>query len=82
VRQQLLDARNKDPQVQLWPEVAADIIGADYQRDGDMKNAIEIFQLNLLAYPPLLTRTTTSPAPIWRMDRRSSRACMRRRLCP
>jgi tetratricopeptide (TPR) repeat protein len=28
-----------------------DIIGEDYQRAGDIKNAIEIFQLNLLAYP-------------------------------
>jgi tetratricopeptide (TPR) repeat protein len=28
-----------------------DIIGADYQRAGDIKNAIEIFKLNLLAYP-------------------------------
>ena len=28
-----------------------DIIGEDYQRAGDVKNAIEIFQLNLLAYP-------------------------------
>jgi tetratricopeptide (TPR) repeat protein len=51
VKQQLVEARKKDPQAQLWPEVAADIIGEDYQRAGDIKNAIEIFQLNLLAYP-------------------------------
>jgi pimeloyl-ACP methyl ester carboxylesterase len=51
VKQQLLEARKKDPQAQLWPEVAVDIIGEDYQRVGDIKNAIEIFQLNLLAYP-------------------------------
>jgi tetratricopeptide (TPR) repeat protein len=51
VRQQLVEARKKDPQAQLWPEVAVDIIGEDYQRAGDIKNAIEIFQLNLLAYP-------------------------------
>jgi tetratricopeptide (TPR) repeat protein len=51
VKQQLVDARKKDPQAQLWPEVAVDIIGEDYQRAGDIKNAIEIFQLNLLAYP-------------------------------
>lgn len=43
--------RQADPQAQLWPEVALDIIGADYQRVGDIKNAIEIFKLNLLAYP-------------------------------
>jgi tetratricopeptide (TPR) repeat protein len=51
VKQQLLEARNKDPLAQLWPEAAVDIIGEDYQRVGDIKNAIEIFQLNLLAYP-------------------------------
>src|SRR5205823_11689022 len=51
VTQQLLDARRKDPQTQLWPEVAADILGEDYQRSGDVKNAIEVFKLNLLAYP-------------------------------
>jgi dienelactone hydrolase len=51
VRQQLLEARGKDPQAQLWPEVAVDIIGEGYQRAGDIKNAIEIFKLNLLAYP-------------------------------
>jgi pimeloyl-ACP methyl ester carboxylesterase len=51
VTRQLLEARRKDPQTQLWPEVAVDIIGEDYQRAGDVKNAIEIFKLNLLAYP-------------------------------
>jgi tetratricopeptide (TPR) repeat protein len=50
-KQQLVEARKKDPQAQLWPEAAVDIIGEDYQRAGDIKNAIEIFQLNLLAYP-------------------------------
>jgi tetratricopeptide (TPR) repeat protein len=51
VKQQLVDARRKDPQAELWPEVVVDIIGEDYQRAGNIKNAIEIFQLNLLAYP-------------------------------
>jgi tetratricopeptide (TPR) repeat protein len=51
VTQQLLEARRKDPQAQLWPEAAVDIIGEDYQRAGDVKNAIEIFTLNLVAYP-------------------------------
>jgi dienelactone hydrolase len=50
VKQQLIEARKKDPQAQLWPEVAVDMIGEDYQRGGDTKNAIETFQLNLLAY--------------------------------
>jgi dienelactone hydrolase len=51
VRRQLLEARHKDAQAQLWPEAAVDIIGEDFQRVGDVKNAIEIFKLNLLAYP-------------------------------
>jgi dienelactone hydrolase len=51
VKQKLLDARRNDPQAQLWPEAAVDIIGEDYQRAGDLTNAIEIFKLNLLAYP-------------------------------
>ena len=51
VKHQLVETRKKDPQAQLWPEAAVDIIGEDYQRVGDIKNAIEIFQLNLLAYP-------------------------------
>ncbi|MGC2695082.1 MAG: SUMF1/EgtB/PvdO family nonheme iron enzyme [Candidatus Angelobacter sp.] len=51
VKEQLVEARKKDPQAQLWPEAAVDIIGEDYQRAGDIKNSIKIFQLNLLAYP-------------------------------
>jgi dienelactone hydrolase len=51
VRQQLIDARKKDPKVQLWPEVSADIIGSGHLREGEIKAAIEVFKLNLLAYP-------------------------------
>jgi len=51
VTHELIEARRKDPNAQLWPEVAVDIIGEDYQRAGDFKNAIETFKLNLLAYP-------------------------------
>jgi tetratricopeptide (TPR) repeat protein len=65
VKQQLMEARRRDPQVQLWPEVNVDIIGEDYVREGEserkaghlpeaetqVKAAIEIFKLNLLAYP-------------------------------
>src|SRR5206468_11194252 len=38
VKQQLVEARKKDPQAQLWPEVAVDIIGEDYQREGDVRS--------------------------------------------
>ena len=51
VRQQLIEARRKDPAVQLWPEVSADIIGSGFMREGENKPAIEVFQVNLLAYP-------------------------------
>ncbi len=51
VKRRFLEARGNDPQVQLWPEVAADLIGEHYQRGGDVKDAIEVFKLNLLAYP-------------------------------
>src|SRR5438034_1730563 len=65
VTQQLIEARHKDPQVQLWPEVNVDIIGEDHVREGESEKkagqlrearmqiatAIEIFKLNLLAYP-------------------------------
>src|SRR5579871_1918990 len=65
VTQRLMEARRKDPKVQLWPEVNVDIIGEDHMREADvekkaghlraaemeMKTGIEIFKLNLLAYP-------------------------------
>jgi tetratricopeptide (TPR) repeat protein len=51
VTQQLIRARRTDPKAQLWPEVAADLIGEHYQRSGDLKDAIEVFRLNLTAYP-------------------------------
>src|SRR3984885_8010093 len=51
VTQQLMQARQKDPLAQLWPEVTVSIIGQDHMRAGEPKAAIEIFKLNLLAYP-------------------------------
>ncbi|HYL62902.1 MAG TPA: SUMF1/EgtB/PvdO family nonheme iron enzyme [Candidatus Methylomirabilis sp.] len=51
VTKELLEARQKDPQAQLFPEANVDIIGSDYLRVGQPKPAIEIFKLNLLAYP-------------------------------
>ena len=49
--QQLTDARKKDPRAQLWPEISMSIVAQNYQRAGDLKNAIAVFKLNLLAYP-------------------------------
>jgi len=51
VKQQLLELRKKDPQAQLFPEVSADSIGEDYQRNGDAKTALEVFKLLEIAYP-------------------------------
>jgi tetratricopeptide (TPR) repeat protein len=65
VTQQLMEARRKDPNLRLWPEVNVDIIGEDHMREADAekkaghlrqaemetKVGIEIFKLNLLAYP-------------------------------
>jgi pimeloyl-ACP methyl ester carboxylesterase len=51
VKEEFLAARRKDPQSKLWPEVDLDMIGSDYARAGNFKEAIEIFKLNLLAYP-------------------------------
>src|SRR5437763_4348158 len=49
--QRLTEARQKDPQAQLFPEITVDIIASGYLRQGDTKSAVEIFKLNLLAYP-------------------------------
>ncbi len=47
----LTEARQKDPKAQLWPEITVDIIASGHLREGDANTAIEIFKLNLLAYP-------------------------------
>jgi pimeloyl-ACP methyl ester carboxylesterase len=51
VKQQLLEARKRDPQAQLFPEVTAEGIGENYQREGDAKTALEVFKLVEIAYP-------------------------------
>jgi len=51
VTQQLMEARRKDPEAQLFPEVTVSILGQDHMRAGEPKLAIEMFKLNLLAYP-------------------------------
>jgi dienelactone hydrolase len=49
--QQLVEARRKDPEAQLFPEIAVSIIGQDHLRAGEPKLAVEVLELNLLAYP-------------------------------
>src|SRR5580658_8830839 len=65
VTPQLMEARKRDPKAQLFPEVSLDIIASGFllqaetdkkaghlrQATMEMKTAIEIFKLNLLACP-------------------------------
>ena len=51
VKQQLMEARRRDPRAQLFPEVTASIIGQDYMRSNEPKRAVEVLDLVLFAYP-------------------------------
>jgi dienelactone hydrolase len=51
VTKQLMEARRKDPEVQLFPEVTISIIGQDHLRAGEPELAVEVLKLLLLAYP-------------------------------
>src|SRR5207249_515825 len=51
VAEQLTETRKKDPQAQLFPEITASIVGQDFMREGDMKSAVDVFKLVVLAYP-------------------------------
>lgn len=50
VTRQLTQVRVQDPKAQLFPEISASIVGQDFMRAGDTKNAIEVLNLVLLAY--------------------------------
>jgi hypothetical protein len=51
VTQQLTAALQKDPNVQLFPEITMAVKGHDQLRAGALKSTIGIYRLNLLAYP-------------------------------
>src|SRR6266581_9663097 len=51
VTQQLIEARRKDPDAQLFPEITVSSIGQDHMRAGEPKAAVEVLKLVLLAYP-------------------------------
>ena len=51
VTQQLIEARHKDPDAQLFPEVTVSTIGQDHMRAGEPKLAVDVLKLVLLAYP-------------------------------
>ena len=73
VTQQLLEARRKDSQAQLWPEAAVDIIGEDYQRVGESRTPSRRLSSTFWLIRILPMRTLILPEPIWRTDRRSWR---------
>jgi hypothetical protein len=51
VRQQLIEARRKDQDAQLFPEITVSTIGQDHVRAGKPKLAVDVLKLVLLAYP-------------------------------
>lgn len=51
VTEQLTEARRKDPQAQLFPEISVSIIGQDHMRAGEPKLAVDVLKLVQLAYP-------------------------------
>ena len=51
VTQQLIEARRKDADAQLFPEITASTIGQDHMRAHELKAAVEVLKLVLLAYP-------------------------------
>jgi hypothetical protein len=51
VTQQLIAARRKDPDAQLFPEITVSTIGQDRMRASEPKSAVEVLKLVLLAYP-------------------------------
>jgi dienelactone hydrolase len=51
VTQQLMEARRRDPEAQLFPEITVSAIGQDHMRAGEPELAVEVLKLVLFAYP-------------------------------
>lgn len=51
VMEQLAEARKKDPQATLFNEALTNVIGYEHLQAGDTKDAVEIFKLNVMAFP-------------------------------
>jgi hypothetical protein len=51
VTRQLIEARHKDQDAQLFPEITVSSIGQDHVRAGKPKLAVDVLKLVLLAYP-------------------------------
>jgi len=66
VAQQLTEARQKDPTVQLFPEITVSIIGQDHMRVGESKLAVEVLKLDVVAYPDSADAHETVAEAYWR----------------
>ena len=51
VTQQLIKARRRNQDAQLFPEISVSTIGQDHMRAGEPKLAVDVLKLVLLAYP-------------------------------
>ena len=51
VEQRLSEARKQDPNAMLFDEATVNFIGYEHMQSGDVKSAIEIFNLNVKAFP-------------------------------
>jgi len=51
VEKMLAGRRNSDPKASLFDEAAVNFVGYEHLQSGDVKGAIEIFKLNVAAYP-------------------------------
>ncbi len=51
VQEKLAEARKRDPSATLFDEATVNFIGYEHMQAGDIKNAIEIFKLNAMAFP-------------------------------
>jgi dienelactone hydrolase len=51
ITQQLMEARRKDPEAQLFPEITVSTIAQNHMRKGEPKKAIEVLKLLVAAYP-------------------------------
>lgn len=50
-QEQLAEARKKDPKANLFSEVVVNVVGYEHLQAGDNKGALEIFKLNVTAFP-------------------------------
>ena len=51
VSRELAEARRKDPEAQLFPEISVTLMGYDQMRVGNTKLGVETMKLNVTAYP-------------------------------